>query len=101
MVIWHVILKINRGNHLKSFVHQVVHVGSVVEEKAKKKNKQTKAQRQQLQLHVQQKPWTGVWEREAEKKNSRPLVISATSFADFFFAFSLLRPKPKHTEIKL
>ena len=26
MVIWRVILKINRWNHLKSFVHQVVHV---------------------------------------------------------------------------
>ena len=26
MVIWRVILKINRWNHLKSFVYQVVHV---------------------------------------------------------------------------
>ena len=61
--------------------------------------KNPKKQRQQ---QLQQKPWTGLWEREAEKKNSRPLVISATSFADFFFcAFSLLRPEPKPTQIKL
>ena len=66
---------------------------------SKKKNKKTKKQRQQ---QLQQKPWTGLWEREAGKKNSRPLVISATSFADFFFcAFSLLRPEPKPTQIKL
>ena len=79
--------------------------GFVVEEKAKKvgrnskKNKQTNKQRQQLQ--IQQNPWTGVWERVAEKKNSRPLVISATSFADFFFAFSLLRQEPGPTPINL
>ena len=29
MVIWRVSLKINRWNHLKSFVHQVVHVALV------------------------------------------------------------------------
>ena len=67
-------------------------------ETAKKRKRQ-----QQLQLQLQQKTWTGVWERAVEKKNSHPVVISATSFADCFsfFAFSLLQLEPGPTQIKL
>ena len=75
--------------------------GSVVEEKAKKLGETDKKRKRQQQLQLQQKTWTGVWERAAEKKKSRPFVISATSFADFFFAFSLLQLEPGPTQIKL
>ena len=76
----------------------------MVEEKAKNGAKQPKKEKDNNKvLQLQQKTWTGVWERAVEKKNSHPVVISATSFADcfFFFAFSLLQLEPGPTQIKL
>ena len=86
--------------------------GSVVEEKVKKgvkqqkkkKDKKRKNKQRQQQLQLQQKPWTGVWKRAAEKKNSRALLPTFLSFLPlhllyFFFAFSLLQPEPGPTQV--
>ena len=66
--------------------------GSIVEEKAKNGAKQPKKEKDHNTYNYNKKNMD--W--------GEGRVISATSFADFFFpAFSLLGPEPEPTQIKL
>ena len=72
-------------------VEEKVKKGAKKQKKKKKRQeKKRKNKQRQQQLQLQQKPWTGVWERMAEKNESpfpasHFFVISAPSFAVFFF----------------
>ena len=87
--------------------------GSVVEEKVKKGEKQQKKKRQEKKKQTKTLTTTTTtktmdWgvEKGGRKKEfpcpaSHFFVISAPSFAVFFFAFSLLQPEPGPTQVKL
>lgn len=54
--------------------------GAKQQKKTKQNNNKRKYKKQKQRLQVQQKPWTGVWERAPEKKDSRPQLSTFSSF---------------------
>ena len=77
--------------------------GSIVKEKGnkgakqqkkKKTDKKRKNKQRQQQLQLQQKPWTGVWKRAAEKKNSRALLPTFLSFLPLHLLYFFFRLFP-------